>query len=225
MLKEKIKRRTLVYWLYIFYHLFFREKIFLRRKSYSQFGEDYIIDKYFSNYVGKYVDIGCYHPIRYNNTQLLHMRGWNGINIDINPTSIDLFNLLRKKDKNIHAAISDKTGQKKFYFQHPFSTVNTFNKLHLEKYAKDYQSYKVKTVKFSDLIESKFDFLNIDCEGDDFKILKTINLKKYQPKLICLEILENKDKNLVYKYLKKNKYSILCVKKLSHIFKKNNFLI
>ena len=57
--------------------------------------------KAFKNFIGKYVDIGCYHPIKYSNTALLYKKGWTGINIDLNKTSIDLFNFTRLRDKNI----------------------------------------------------------------------------------------------------------------------------
>ena len=32
---------------------------------------------------GIYVDIGCCHPIKDNNTYLLNKKGWSGINIDL----------------------------------------------------------------------------------------------------------------------------------------------
>jgi hypothetical protein len=41
------------------------------------------------------------NPIKYSNTALLYKKGWTGINIDLNKTSIDLFNFTRLRDKNI----------------------------------------------------------------------------------------------------------------------------
>ena len=55
-----------------------------------------------------------FHPIRYN-TYHLFKRGWRGTNIDINKTSIDLFNIARPKDKNICAAISDTSNEVDFF--------------------------------------------------------------------------------------------------------------
>ena len=43
----------------------------------------------------------------YSNTCLLHRKGWQGINIDINPTSIDLFNIARPKDTNLCTTINE----------------------------------------------------------------------------------------------------------------------
>ena len=72
------------------------EKIKLKNKSKDYLSNFKNIEKYIkkkSN--GFYVDIGAHHPIQRNNTHLLFLRGWEGINIDINNFSIDLFNFLR----------------------------------------------------------------------------------------------------------------------------------
>ena len=57
--------------------------------SYSISGVDLIIDRMFSKMKkGIYIDLGCNHPIKHNNTYLLHKRGWEGINIDADKKSI-----------------------------------------------------------------------------------------------------------------------------------------
>ena len=54
------------------------------KKSYSISNVDLIIDRMFANLKnGFYVDVGCNHPIKFNNTYLLYKRGWSGINIDL----------------------------------------------------------------------------------------------------------------------------------------------
>ena len=60
-------------------------------------------------------------------------------------------------------------------------------------------------------MKEKFDFLNIDCEGNDYNILKTINLKKFKPKIICIEV-SKKNKKLIYKYLNTNHYKLLTTR-------------
>ena len=60
--------------------------------------------------------------------------------------------------------------------------------------------------------EREVDLLNIDTEGHDFKVLKSINLKKYKPKIIIIEAHEKEIKNILksklYKYLSKYKYNL-----------------
>ena len=107
---------NLFYKPYLYYNLYIRHKIQNKRSSYSQFQEDLFIDNFFRNKSrGFYIDIGCYHPVKYSNTALLFNNGWSGINIDLNQTSIDLFNIARKRDKNICAALSNKDESSEFY--------------------------------------------------------------------------------------------------------------
>ena len=84
--------------------MYYRPKIFFPKKTYSMFGEDLIVKDFFKKKKkGFYVDVGCYHPLEGSNTYLLYKRGWNGINLDINTLSIELFNVARKEDLNVNA--------------------------------------------------------------------------------------------------------------------------
>ena len=68
------------------------------KKSYSISNVDLIIDRIFRNiHKGVYMDVGCNHPIKYNNTYLLNKRGWSGINIDLDKTCINELMELGKK--------------------------------------------------------------------------------------------------------------------------------
>ena len=220
MKKKLINNSFFLYKLYLYYYLI-KSKYRTKKKTYSQFGEDLIINNFFKNFVGKYVDIGCYHPIKYNNTLLLYEKGWTGINIDLNQTSIDLFNVVRKNDSNILACLSDKEEEVVVYFDNKFSALNSIYTKNLDKFdIKDFKKIKVKTKIFSNLVKDNFDFLNIDCEGNDYKILRSIDLKKYNPKLICIEISSKEDKKSILEYLNTYTYELIEVKDLSYIFKK-----
>ena len=188
MKKEYLIKSKILFKVYLIY-FGFKYKFFTKKKSYSQFGEDLVINNFFKDYVGRYVDIGCYHPIKYNNTALLHMRGWKGVNVDLNQTSIDLFNACRKDDLNIMACLSDKIEEVTIYLDSEFSALNSINIDNSKKFKfKNLKKINIKTKIFSEIIKNNFDFLNIDCEGSDFKILKTINLKKDTPKMINIEV-------------------------------------
>ena len=113
--------------LYLYKNLYIKEKFFLKRKSYSQFKEDIFIQNFFKNNLdGVYVDIGCYHPVKYSNTALLYNQGWSGYNIDINKASIDLFKIARPNDINLNYCLSSQVGEKvDFYAEHLFSAINS----------------------------------------------------------------------------------------------------
>ena len=184
-----------------------------------------------------YVDIGCFHPIRQNNTYLMYKLGWRGINIDLNPLSIELFKVARPKDINICAAISNNETKKDLFFDHDLSSLNTISKNHtifIEKAfgIKNLKRKKIKTTRLSDLLIkkkiNKIDFMNIDIEGHELEVLKTINFKRFDIKVICIEIV-NYDfyskkikiyKDKIFKILKKNNYSLKFKTSVNYIFKK-----
>ena len=229
-------------YLKLLYYLFYRPKIFFPKKTYSIFGEDKFIKNYFKNKLnGFYIDVGCYHPLDGNNTHLLHAKGWNGINLDINFYSIELFNFLRKRDINVHLGISHKKSKLTMYYRKEINMLNTLDKKNAENYFRN--GYKKRNVQVNTLnfIISKYfkklhkiNFLNIDVEGKELNVLKSLNFKRYKPQLICIEIHSSKnmyDKNYnylksnnVYKYLINKKYKIVWKKEYSFIFerKKND---
>ena len=99
----------------LYLHLL-RYKGLKEKLQYSRWGEDSFLINYFkgtSN--GRYIDIGAFHPFRGSNTYLLYKKGWSGINIDLNKTSIDLFKLARPNDINLNLAISDANKKIKVY--------------------------------------------------------------------------------------------------------------
>ena len=222
-----------------YYYLFYRTKIFFRKKSYSLLGEDLFIDKYFKTKSrGFYIDVGCHHPLSGNNTYLLYKKGWTGVNFDISKFSIDLFKFFRKKDFNIWSGISNKKGVRKIYYRKTINMLNTLNKEIAKIHFKN--GYKVGSVKVDTLnhflkkllIKNKIDLLKIDVEGEELNVLKSINLKKYKPRLISIEIHNLKNmyvdnnhyykKDKIYNYLIKKKFELIWRNKYSFIFEKNN---
>ena len=221
---NKISPNSIFYKIYLYYNLYYRNKAYKKRASYSQNQEDLFINDYFKNIDnGFYLDIGCYHPIKYSNTALLYNRGWQGINIDMNQTSIDLFNILRKKDKNICATISSSNKEVTQYIDHLYSPVNTIDKNFSQVISKKFQTKpfsekKIFTNTFTEIVKKyeiqiiKIDFLNIDVEGHDYEVLKGIDLLNIKPKIICIEV-DNHEKNLsnekIKNYLIKLNYKII----------------
>ena len=125
-LKKLFFKTKLTYKIYLYYNLYLRHKGFLKRKRYSQWGEDKIIFDFFKNInKGIYLDIGCFHPFMYSNTCLLYKKGWRGINIDINSTAIDLFNIARKEDKNICCLLADKDNVLKNVYYEDWSAASS----------------------------------------------------------------------------------------------------
>ena len=194
-------------------------------------GEDLIISDLTKNIKnGFYVDAGCYHPLHLSNTYLLYKRSWTGINIDISEFSIKLFNYLRPNDVNINSAVSNMEKEISFYYQKKLSQLSTIKKaISNERMQGNIKEKKIKSLKLNSILnQSKFknrqiDFLNIDVEGADFEVLKSLDFTIYEPKIICIEIME---KNIfvseIYNFLKDLNYKKIWSSKSSfnHIFLK-----
>ncbi len=188
------------------------------KKSYSISNVDLIIDRMFKKKKnGLFIDLGCNHPIKFNNTYLLYKRGWRGINIDLDETSIKEFNKIRNLDFNIRALVSDKSGEyKKIFFYHKRSAINTVSE-ELINYRKskkqDYEIIEEKTKTLSEIIDSSpyfnkhIDLLSIDIENHEYEVLKNFNFKKYKIDVIvteCHDFEQKKTRSLQSKYRKSN---------------------
>jgi len=205
----------------------YRRKYKYKKISYSLNAVDLIIDYIFKNKNnGFYLDVGSQHPISNNNTYLLFKREWSGINIDLDKKNIDLFNTARPNDINLNLAISSDVAEKKLYFYHDKSPINTLNKV-----VSDFQTASVKEIKriktttldiaLQNLkFNNKIDYMNLDVEGHEMDIFKAFNLSLYKPSVISVEFLdldmkflEFKNNNLqrivnsdLYKHLLNNNY-------------------
>jgi len=231
-----VKKYPLFKNFYYFYNVYIRNYKFLTNGS--QFGEEKFILSFFDKeHKGRFVDIGCFHPTRHNNTFEMYKQGWQGINIDLNPLTIELFNFFRKKDININAAISDKEETKKLYFIDELNTQNTLEENHL-KFLKDHHGVrddeislrKIDTQRLDKILNNynfyNIDFMNIDVEGHELNILNSINFDKYKIKFICIEMIDhNSQVKLVNEkltsVLSKNGYTLEKKISFNYIFKKN----
>ncbi len=196
------------------------------KKSYSISNVDLIIDRMFSEVDrGTFIDIGCNHPIKFNNTYLLYKRGWRGINIDLDLKSIEEFNSLRDEDYNIQSLISSKSGEVKDVFvYHSRSAINTVSKDLIKYRNTDIENIKIikqETDTLENIIEKspyknkKINLLSIDIENHEYEALKNFNFDKYKIDSIVVEIHDLTQKKLEIFHqsldfiLKSNIYNLL----------------
>ncbi|MEN9738670.1 MAG: hypothetical protein RLZZ318_704 [Bacteroidota bacterium] len=191
--------------------------------TYSGEGEDLILERLVKHLAkGTYVDIGCYHPKVGSNTYKLFKRGWQGINIDPNPNTIELFNRYRPHDTNLNIGIS-KSNQVLSYYEFSESAVSTFSeqfyKLRLEQGAefigkKDISTTTLEAVFDQYLNGKTLDVLDIDTEGTDVEVLMSNNWEKYRPTVILVEDQEEHINNFndlpTYQYLHPKGYQLIA---------------
>ena len=216
--------------IHILHNIYIKHKYFINKKSYAMDNEDLEILKYFKGKKnGFYVDVGCYHPVHRNNTYLLYKLDWRGINIDISEFSIDLFNYIRPDDLNYNFAISNKNEILKMYYQKELSQLSTIEKEQANKvFQGDIKEKKIQAFTLNEILAKdkyknyEIDLLNIDAEGADLKVLEGLSFDKFMPKLICVEIHENKIKeSKIFKFLNNKNYELIWSGVFSHLFKLN----
>ena len=221
--------------IYFFYNVYIRNFKFLTNGS--QFQEDkFILQNFPENFKGSYLDIGCFHPTRHNNTYSLYKKGWKGINIDMNPLSIELFNFFRSRDINLNLAISNDNSEKTVYFLGDLNTQNTldYNQLNFLKdhhniKKEDILEKKIQTQDINSVLEKfnlkKIDFMNLDVEGHEIEILSTIDFKKIIINFLCVEMINHNEDSVekgkkIHSYLTENEYELVKKYDFNYIYKK-----
>jgi len=191
--------------------------------------EDIAVLNYFKDKKkGLYIDVGCYHPIHRNNTYLLHKQDWKGINIDTSQFSIELFNYMRPNDLNYECAVSNKNEFVKLFYQKELSQLSTTESDQAKNvFQGNIKEKEIKAFTLDEILErgkyknSKIDFLDIDVEGADFKVLEGLSFDKFKPELVCVEIHEKEiKKSTIYNFLIDKNYELLWSGVFSHIFKR-----
>ena len=203
--------------------------------SYSQFGEDRVIDSFFGPLEkGIYVDIGCNHPISYSNTWKLYLKGWFGLCVDANPYLINKYKKIRPKDIAVQKVISKEDGIVDFYssrISHLISGVGQKTNGHWQRTIDNCDVITCESVSLSSLLSEHkiphyFELLTIDVEGLELEVLQSMNLKIYRPHLIVIEIhefdLSNPNSNPIYMELLSKGYYLYSYLKPSGFFSLRN---
>ena len=210
----------------IFGRLLFRVLHFLPGlygvRSYSQEGEDMILRRLLERQTkGFYVDVGAHHPHRYSNTYYFYRRGWSGVNIDAMPGSMRAFREARPRDRNVEAAIADRERELTFYmFDDP--ALNSLDEsLARARADEGYQivaERKVITRALQDILRDympagqAIDFMSVDVEGFDLKVLQSNDWQIFRPKYLLVESagasIEEVVQSSIYRFLKANGYAL-----------------
>jgi FkbM family methyltransferase len=175
--------------------------VFLNAKaSYSQTGEDVILEYLFDSLKIKYpsyLEVGTNQPKICNNTYGFYLKGCKGVCIE---PDIQMYNTIKKtrpKDTllNIGIGLSNQDKANFYLFPGILNGWSTF----LEEEANirkketgiEYDVLSVPLKNINDIMEKYFDItpnlISLDVEGLDLEILQSINFDKYQPDVICVE--------------------------------------
>lgn len=214
----------------------------LYKKSYSQCGEDMIIDFLFEVKGIKnpsYLDIGSNEPVKYNNSYFFYKnRNGKGVLIEPNPALADKIKSKRERDVLISAGVgfNDREEEADYYVM-DWHMFNTFSKEIAEETEKNYNGrnnikgvIKLKLTPINDVLKNHFskglDLLSIDVEGLDFEILSSIDYTKYQPLVICAETKVGADNNAskIADFLATKGYQLYSQTPINGIFVHKNYI-
>ena len=172
------------------------------KKSYSQSGEDLIIDYIFTNYLHiprpTYLDIGAHHPTYLSNTYLFYKKGCCGVCVEPDRTLYDEIRKKRCNDTCLNVGVGLAGASKAPFYIMSEKTLNTFSQEEAERY-QGYGQYRINEIIQVDLlpinaiISHNFstcpNFISLDVEGLDYQILKSMDFQKYRPEIFCIETL------------------------------------
>jgi FkbM family methyltransferase len=172
------------------------------RLSFSQQGEDLVLYHALHDTMKidkpTYMDVGAAHPRKGNNTYLLYWTGAHGVLVEPNPMFVEMLKSERPKDKVVAAGIGvTETTEADYYEIKGNPMLNTFS----PDTVKELQKGKTETVvervrkmpllNINKVIEEQLgatpDLLSTDVEGLDYDILKTLDLSRFRPAVICSE--------------------------------------
>ncbi len=172
-------------------------------ESFSQAGEDMIV-RFFLRYREiaemTYLDVGANDPIELNNTYYFYLRGFRGVLVEPNVSLCTRLRSVRPEDTTLAAGIGVGDATEADYYVMNFHGLNTFSKDEAEHQVKASQGriaiqkvIKMPLRDINDVMQRHFKgaptFLSVDTEGMDLAILKSIDFKRYRPKIVCAETL------------------------------------
>jgi FkbM family methyltransferase len=170
-----------------------------RAGSFAQHGEDVELLRLLrqAHATGAYVDVGCNHPFKLSNTYLLYLNGWRGVCVDPLPRFAELFQRWRPEDKFTCAAIGEQAGELTLH-EFESDVLSTLDPQLAAEYQR--QGYRLRReakveVRPIDAIleqhatKAPISLLSIDIEGHELPALRSMDLDRWRPTFVCLEVL------------------------------------
>ena len=162
---------------------------------------------------GFFIELGANDGVTQSNTAFLEKaRKWTGILIE--PSRVGYELCLKNRPKSLcynYACVSND--YKDDFIYGDFEENSLMGSIYGDR-LKSKKLTQVKSITLEKILESSnicnsIDFLSLDTEGYELCILKGLNLDRYRPKYMLIEIYK-KDYNEIIMFLQEKKYSLVC---------------
>lgn len=178
---------------------------------------DYKLDKLFNHKNnGFFIELGANNGLLQSNTAFLEKnRNWKGILIEPNKKNFNLCKINRPNSSCYNfACVSNDYNDEFIYgdFELPendqISLMSSINGIRLN----NTNLSKVPASTLTKILDneniSTIDLLSLDVEGYEYNVLKGLNLNKYRPTYLLIEIYDI-NFNIICDYLKTNNYCLV----------------
>jgi FkbM family methyltransferase len=172
-------------------------------QSFSQHGQDaFVYETFFkSNGRGYFVDVGAYDGVTFSNSLFFERHlGWSGMCIEPLPAAFEKLRGCRTATC-VNCAVADRDGKGEFVdvdmpnFGKMYSGLRAeYDPRHvqiLNAYMTGARLIEVPLRRLADILDEngvrKIDYMSIDTEGGELKILKSLDLKSYDVRVISIE--------------------------------------
>ena len=203
----------------------------------SQYGQDKFIVEYFKFMKnGVFIDIGANDGKTLSNTYFLEKElSWSGIAIEPSPKVFKRLETNRSCTL-LNACISDKSGTAEFlelsgHTEMLSGLVAKYDLRHIKRIDDEIKEFsgeknyiKVPCYKLEDVIKeqglNKINYLNIDIEGGEFDVLKSIDFTNIDIDIIGIE--NNYKEDNIKNYLHQYGYNLIAIVGSDEMYKRGN---
>lgn len=166
----------------------------------SQHGEDKYIESLFpKDYIGVCVEVGAYNGISLSNTYHFEQNGWKSLCIEAIPYQYELCKKNRKEA--VHAAVSDKDGEEiDFTIFNLGDNECAISGIEPDERLITSHSHMITGIRKISMITrtltsildelnypNYIDFISIDVENTELKVLQGLDFTKYNVKCFIIE--------------------------------------
>lgn len=208
-------------------------KVFLSprqsKRVYSQFGEDSVLLHLLGGRKadrGFYVDVGCHHPRKGSNTYLFYKMGWRGVLVDLERSKTLACRMLRRGDTTVLAAVSDVEEEVSIFAPAEFSVLATIDR---RAAGGSREVGRIRTRTLTNILDATpykdrpIDLLNVDVEGVDLQVLRSLDFARYKPRLVVVESWDERLKPIlegdIHKFMSEKGYEIAAWVGLSLVYR------